>query len=81
MLATPLLPAGEAATQLISRAQHTQVLPPQTEAPGSGRKVWLGVLIGFLIVAVLAGAGYLIYQAVSGNTPTQTTVTAGRSSQ
>jgi len=75
VLATPLLPAGEAATQLISRAQHTQVLPPQTEAPGSGRKVWLGVLIGFLIVAVLAGAGYLIYQAVSGNTPTQTTVT------
>ncbi len=73
VLATPLLPAGEA-TQVISRAQHTQVLPPQTEAPGSGRKVWLGVLIGFLIVAVLAGAGYLIYKAVSGNAPAQTTV-------
>jgi len=73
VLATPLLAAGEA-TQVISRAQHTQVLPPQTEAPGSGRKVWLGVLIGFLIVAVLAGAGYLIYKAVSGNAPAQTTV-------
>ena len=73
VLATPLLPGGEA-TQVISRAQHTQVLPPQTEAPGSGRKVWLGVLIGFLIVAVLAGAGYLIYKAVSGNAPAQTTV-------
>ena len=58
--ATPLMPAGGDATQVISRSQSTQVLPPQTEPPGSSRKVWLGVLIGFLIVALLAGGGYLL---------------------
>jgi beta-lactam-binding protein with PASTA domain/predicted Ser/Thr protein kinase len=77
VMATPLLPSGEA-TQVISRPQHTQILPPQAEPPGSGRKVWLGVLIGFLIVAVLAGSGYLIFLALSGNgTPVQTTVSVG----
>jgi serine/threonine-protein kinase len=77
VMATPLLASGEA-TQVISRPQHTQVLPPQAETPGSGRKVWLGVLIGFLIVAVLAGSGYLIFLALSGNaTPVQTTVSVG----
>lgn len=62
--ATPLLPAGAAAeaTQVISRPQATQVLPPAAEPPGSGRKVWLGVLIGFLVVAVLGGGGYLLAQ-------------------
>ncbi len=58
--ATPLLPGAGEATQVISRPQPTAVLPPQTETKGSGRKVWLGVLIGVLIVAVLGGGGYLL---------------------
>ncbi|HEX6130125.1 MAG TPA: Stk1 family PASTA domain-containing Ser/Thr kinase, partial [Actinomycetota bacterium] len=64
--ATPLMAAGADATQVIARPQATQVLPPQAEEPGGGRKVWLGVLIGVLVVALLAGAGYLIAQALSG---------------
>ena len=38
-------PGGDA-TQVISRPQATAILPPQESPPGSGRKVWLGVLIG-----------------------------------
>jgi serine/threonine-protein kinase len=62
--ATPLLPASEA-TQVISRPQSTAVLPPQVEAKGSGRKVWLGILIGILIVAVLGGGGYLLVNSLT----------------
>jgi beta-lactam-binding protein with PASTA domain/predicted Ser/Thr protein kinase len=64
VLATPLMPPGDAATQVISRPQATAVLPPQEPPPGSGRKVWLGVLIGVIVVAVLAGAGYLLAQGL-----------------
>lgn len=64
--ATPLLPAGAEATQVISRPQ-TAVLPPQEPPPGSGRKVWLGVLIGILAVAVLAGGGFLLVQTLLGD--------------
>jgi eukaryotic-like serine/threonine-protein kinase len=56
--ATPLMAGGEA-TQVISR-QQTQVLPPTGDEPGGGRKIWLGVLIGVLIVAILGGGGYLL---------------------
>ena len=72
VLATPILSESTAAeaTQVISRPQHTQVLPPQGEPAGSGRKVWLGVLIGVLIVAILGGGGYLIAQTFADkNTP------------
>jgi serine/threonine-protein kinase len=67
--ATPLMAAanGAEATQVIARPQSTQVLPPQTDEPGSGRKVWLGVLIGVLIVALLAGGGWLLAQALGGD--------------
>jgi beta-lactam-binding protein with PASTA domain/predicted Ser/Thr protein kinase len=59
--ATPLLAAGGAtATQVISRPQPTSVLPPREEPPGSGRKVWLGVLIGVLVIAVLTALGFLL---------------------
>jgi beta-lactam-binding protein with PASTA domain len=60
--ATPLMPmaAGGAATQVIAR-QPTQVLPPPEEG-GSSRKIWLGVLIGLLVVALLAAGGYLLAQ-------------------
>jgi beta-lactam-binding protein with PASTA domain/predicted Ser/Thr protein kinase len=73
--ATPLLPAAgaEAATQVIAR-QPTQVMPPP-EPEGSSRKVWLGVLIGVLVVAILAGGGYLLAQSLnSDDTPTQVAV-------
>jgi eukaryotic-like serine/threonine-protein kinase len=59
--ATPLLAAGgAAATQVISRPQPTSVLPPREEPPGSGRKVWLGVLIGVLVIAILTALGFLL---------------------
>jgi serine/threonine-protein kinase len=58
---------GAEATQVIARPQTTQVLPPQAEEPGSGRKVGLGVLIGILIVALLAGGGWLLAQALGGD--------------
>jgi eukaryotic-like serine/threonine-protein kinase len=72
--ATPLLQGSEA-TQVISRDHSTQVLAPQVEPPGSGRKVWLGVLIGFLIVAVLLGGGLLAVKGLTGgaNSPTPAT--------
>jgi eukaryotic-like serine/threonine-protein kinase len=72
--ATPLLPAMGEATQVISRAQHTAVLPPQEEPKGSGRKVWLGVLIGVLVVGILGGAGYFLVKSLTKGTPTQITV-------
>ncbi len=65
--ATPLMPAGADATQVISRPSSTQVLPPVEEPPGSGRKVWLGVLIGVVIVAILAGGGYLLANGLAGS--------------
>jgi eukaryotic-like serine/threonine-protein kinase len=73
VLATPLMPVGGDATQVINRPQATAVLPPQESPPGSGRKVWLGVLIGIIVVAVLAGAGYLLAQGLLGNNDDTTT--------
>ena len=67
VLATPLMPPGDDATQVISRPQATAVLPPQESAPGTGRNVWLGVLIGIIVVAVLGGAGYLLAQGLLSN--------------
>ena len=65
--ATPLLPAGAEATQVINRPQQTSVLPPQDAPPGSGKRVWLGILIGILAVAVLAGGGYVLANSLLGN--------------
>jgi len=62
--ATPLMPGAGEATQVISRPQPTSVLPPQEEQ-GSGRKVWLGILIGVLIVAILGGGGYLLVNSLT----------------
>ncbi|HTG46623.1 MAG TPA: Stk1 family PASTA domain-containing Ser/Thr kinase [Actinomycetota bacterium] len=61
--ATPLLPSAGEATQVIARPQATQVMPPP-EPEGSSRKVWLGVLIGVLVVALLLGGGYLLSQVL-----------------
>jgi beta-lactam-binding protein with PASTA domain len=77
--ATPLMAArvdDGGATQVISR-ERTSVLPPQMEQPGSGRKIWLGALIGVLIVAILAGGGYLVATSLlseNGDTPSLVTV-------
>jgi eukaryotic-like serine/threonine-protein kinase len=67
--ATPLMPAGGGdATQLISRpSSQTAVLPPQEDPKGSGRKVWLGILIGLLLFALLAGGGYLLVDSLTGD--------------
>ena len=74
--ATPILAgaAGAEATQVISRPQPTSVLPPHEEPPGSGRSAWTGVLIGLLIAAVIAGAGYLLYTSLTGDGTETTTV-------
>jgi serine/threonine protein kinase len=72
--ATPLLPAMGEATQVISRPQHTAVLPPQQEPKGSGRKVWLGVLIGILVVGILGGAGFFLVSSLTNDPTEQITV-------
>jgi len=68
--ATPLLPmVGDAtATQVIAR-QPTEVLPPP-EPEGSSKRVWLGVLIGALVVALLGVGGYLLAQSLNSNQAT-----------
>ncbi|HZB01949.1 MAG TPA: Stk1 family PASTA domain-containing Ser/Thr kinase [Actinomycetota bacterium] len=58
--ATPLLPAGGDATQVISRPQPTSVLPPSEEPPGSSRKAWVGALLAILVIALLAAGAYLV---------------------
>src|SRR5215213_2972989 len=72
--ATPLLPVGDAgATQVIAR-QPTQVLPPP-EPEGSSRKMWLGALIGVLVLLLLAGGGYLLAKSLNKDeTPTQVAI-------
>ena len=72
--ATPLLPGGGDATQVIARPPVTAILPPQEEPQGSGRKVWLGILIGILIVAILGGGAYLLVNSLTKKTATVTTV-------
>jgi eukaryotic-like serine/threonine-protein kinase len=59
VMATPLLPAGGEATQVISRPQPTSVLPPQERDPGSPRKTWVAALLAILIMALLAAGAYL----------------------
>ncbi len=68
--ATPLLPvvAGATATQVIAR-QPTEVMPPP-EPEGSSRRVWLGVLIGALLVALLGLGGYLLAQSLNADETT-----------
>jgi beta-lactam-binding protein with PASTA domain/predicted Ser/Thr protein kinase len=59
VMATPLLPAGGEATQVISRPQPTSVLPPQEQEPGGSRKAWVGALLAIVIMALLAAGAYL----------------------
>jgi serine/threonine-protein kinase len=59
VMATPLLPAGGEATQVISRPQPTSVLPPQEQEPGGSRKAWAGALLAIVIMALLAAGAYL----------------------
>ena len=66
--ATPLLPAGAGATQVISRPPPTAVLPP-TEPDEGSRKVWMGILIGALILLILGGGAYLLAQNLLGDDP------------
>jgi serine/threonine-protein kinase len=66
--ATPLLPAGGDATQVIARPAATQVMPPPQPESGA-RKTWLGILIGVLAVAVLGGGGYLLATSLGTDEP------------
>jgi beta-lactam-binding protein with PASTA domain/predicted Ser/Thr protein kinase len=59
VMATPLLPVGGEATQVISRPQPTSVLPPQEQEPGGSRKAWVGALLAIVIMALLAAGTYL----------------------
>ncbi len=68
--ATPLLAGAGDATQVIARPSPTQVMPPP-EPEGSSRKVWLGVLIGLLIFALLAAGGYLVAQFLNNKDAAQ----------
>ena len=61
VMATPLLPAGGEATQVISRPQPTSVLPPQDQEPGGSRKAWVGALLAVVIMALLAAGAYLAF--------------------
>jgi serine/threonine-protein kinase len=63
--ATPLLPPGGNPTQVISRPPATAVLPPPEPDQG-GRKAWLWVLIGALILLILGGGAYLLAQSLLG---------------
>ena len=63
--ATPLLPAGAGATQVISRPASTALLPP-TE-PDDDRRVWLWILIGALILLILGGGAYLLAHSLLGD--------------
>jgi serine/threonine-protein kinase len=72
--ATPLMPVMGDATQVISRAPATAVLPPQESPKGSGRRVWLGILIGVLVVGILAGGGYLLVNSLTKDQTAQVTV-------
>ncbi|HET9672162.1 MAG TPA: Stk1 family PASTA domain-containing Ser/Thr kinase [Actinomycetota bacterium] len=60
VMATPLLPVGGEATQVISRPQPTSVLPPTEDEPGGSKKAWTGALLAILIMALLAAGAYLI---------------------
>jgi serine/threonine-protein kinase len=60
VMATPLLPAGGEATQVISRPQPTSVLPPQERDPGTPRKAWVGALLAIVVMALLAAGAYLL---------------------
>ncbi len=60
VMATPLLPVGGEATQVISRPQQTSVLPPVQGEPGGSRKAWVGALLAILVMALLAAGAYLV---------------------
>jgi serine/threonine-protein kinase len=64
--ATPLLPGGGEATQVISRSR-TQMMPPSAAAEERKTNPWLIALIVFLIVAALAGALYLLATSLLGS--------------
>ena len=60
--ATPLMPAGGDATQVIRREPTSMMesLPPDE----GKRNIWVGILIGVLIVAVLGGGLFLLASAL-----------------
>jgi beta-lactam-binding protein with PASTA domain len=75
--ATPLLAGAGDATQVIARPNATQVLPPTEEPPGSGRKVWLGILIGIAVVAILGAGGWLLANTLTGEDATTKVIVPG----
>jgi serine/threonine-protein kinase len=71
--ATPLLPPGAGATQVISRPPSTALMPP-TEPDDGGRRVWLGILIGALILLILGGGAYLLAHSLLSGPAAKVTV-------
>ena len=51
-------------------AGHAGARPPAGSAPGSGRKVWLGVLIGVLSWCACSGAAAICWRRACSATPT-----------
>jgi beta-lactam-binding protein with PASTA domain len=70
--ATPLLPAGAGATQVISRPASTALLPPAE--PDEGRRVWMWILIGAVILLILGGGAYLLAHSLLGGPAAKVTV-------
>ena len=66
--ATPLLPAGAGATQVISRPPPTAVLPP-SDTGGDGRNPWVIAGIVALILLILGGGAYLLAQNLLADDP------------
>jgi len=73
VIATPLLAEPAATRAMPPGAQTTAMLPP-TQASGGGRRWWVGVLVGVLILGVLGAGAYFLATALLGGQAKQVKV-------